>query len=355
VVLYRLAGRHVGLQDRFLLQENLGVSEGNNVFGLTRYILGIVLGIEFLGAGFLFLRWRAMMPSDEAAYLAIFHSISAFCNAGFDLFSGSMYEPLFGYQRDPWSLTVLGTLIFIGALGIPVVDDLVRSRGSGRLSLHTKLTLAITLFLTISGIVVFLIDAQLSNNVLGQMAWDEQFWVSSFSIISARTAGITIIPTDQLGEASKLILMVSMFIGGSPSSMAGGVSTSVAVVVALAMRATVRGEKQAVAFGRAMPQETILKAVAVMTVSTLVVVFITLIMLLLQSGDLLTVGFEVISAFSNTGYSIGLTGELTNVGKLLIAFVMFWGRLGPLTLVVVLAQRHHPSMLTYPEEKVIMG
>lgn len=355
VVLYRLAGRHVGLQDRFLLQENLGVSEGNNVLRLTRYILGIVLFIEFLGAGFLFLRWRAMMPSDEAAYLAVFHSISAFCNAGFDLFSGSMYEPLFGYQRDPWSLTVLGALIFIGALGIPVVDDLVRSRGSGRLSLHTKLTLAITLFLTISGIVVFLIDAQLSNNVLGQMAWDEQFWVGSFSIISARTAGITIIPTDQLGEASKLILMVSMFIGGAPSSMAGGVSTSVAVVVALAMRATVRGEKQAVAFGRAMPQETILKAVAVMTVSTLVVVFITLIMVLLQSGDLLTVGFEVISAFSNTGYSIGLTGELTNVGKLLIAFVMFWGRLGPLTLIVVLAQRHHPSLVTYPEEKVIMG
>ncbi|MGB0389225.1 MAG: TrkH family potassium uptake protein [Ardenticatenaceae bacterium] len=355
VMLYRIAGRHVGLEDRFILQQALGINEGTNLLRLTRYVLGIVLFIELVGALCLFGRWVDTMPPAQAAYLALFHSISAFCNAGFDLFGGSEYEVLFGYGTDPWTLTVLAALISIGALGLPVMDNLIRWRPGGRLSFHTKLTLAITLILTLVGSALFLIDAQLSDGVLKEMSAKDQFWVSVFTVISTRTAGITIIPLDQIGDANKLIVTIWMFIGGAPSSMAGGVTTSTVVVLALAMRATVKGEQQAVAFGRAMPHETIFKAIAVMTVSTLLVAIITILMTFFSDGDLFYVIFEVISAFSNTGYSLGLTGDLSTTGKLLIIFLMFWGRLGPLTLVVVLAQRQHPSLVTYPEEKLIMG
>ena len=355
VVLYRIAGRHVGLKHRFLLQKTLGVNEGTDLLRLTVYVLIIVVLIELIGALCLFGRWAGTMPVEQAAYLAIFHSISAFCNAGFDLFGGTEHEVFFGYGTDPWTLTVLAALISIGALGLPVMDNLIRWRPGRRLTVHTKLTLVMTLVLTVIGIVLFLIDAQFSDGVLKSMSFWEQFWVGSFTVISSRTAGITIIPLDQIGEANKLLITIWMFIGGAPSSMAGGVTTSTVVVLALAMRATVKGEQQAVIFGRATSNKTIFKAMAVMTVSTLLVAIITLLMTLLQIGNLFEVAFEVISAFSNTGYSVGLTGNLSTSGKLLIIFLMFWGRLGPLTLVVVLAQRQHPSLLTYPEEKVIMG
>ena len=355
VVLYRIAGRHVGLQDRFILQQTLGVEKGTDLLRLTTYVLGMVLAIEFVGALFLFIRWAGTMSWGDAAYLAVFHAISAFCNAGFDLFGGTQHEVFFGYGTDPWTLTVLAALISIGALGLPVIDNLLQWRPGRRLMLHTKLTLIITLILTVVGMVLFFIDAHFADGVLKEMSFWERFWVGSFTVISSRTAGITIIPLDQIGEANQFIITVWMFIGGAPSSMAGGITTSTVIVLALAMRATVAGEQQAVAFGRAMSKETIFKAISIMTVSILLVAILTLLMTLLQEGNLFDVAFEVISAFSNTGYSLGLTGNLSISGKLLIIFLMFWGRLGPLTLVVVLAQRQTPSLLTYPEEKVIMG
>ncbi len=355
VVLYRIAGRHVGLQDRFILQQSLGVEKNSDLLRLTAYVLGMVVGIELLGALFLFMRWMDTMPWQDAAYLAVFHAISAFCNAGFDLFGGTQHEVFFGYGTDPWTLTVLAALITIGALGLPVMDNLLRWRPGKRLSLHTKLTLTISFILTVVGTVLFLIDAHFADGVLKGVSFWERFWVGTFTVISTRTAGITIIPLEQLGEANQLLITLWMFIGGAPSSMAGGVTTSTVIVLALAMKATVAGEEQAIAFGRAMSHATIFKAMAVMTVSTLLVAIFTLLMTLLQQGGLFDVAFEVISAFSNTGYSVGLTGNLSLSGKVAIIFLMFWGRLGPLTLVVVLAQRQTPSLLTYPEEKIIMG
>lgn len=355
VVLFRLAGRTVGMRDRFLLKETFGVDEASNILRLAGYVLGIVLAIEMIGALFLFVRWLGKLPWYEAAYYAIFHAISAFCNAGFDLFSGTDHEVLFGYGTDGLSLFVLGSLVLIGGLGIPVVDDLLRWRRNGRLTVHTRLTLSATLLLTVLGIVLFFVDQEITRGLLTGLPWGERFAVGSFTIVSARTAGITIIPLEQLSEANKLVLMIWMFIGGAPSSMAGGVSTSAVAVVGLAMLATVRGQHQALAYDRALSTETIFKAMAVMTVSTLLVASATMLMTLIQAGPLFDVGFEVVSAFSNTGYSLGLTGQLSDMAKVVLCLVMFWGRLGPLTLVVVLAQRHHPSAVTYPEEKVILG
>lgn len=355
VILFRIAGRAVGLRERFMLQQALGVDKASNIFRLTMYVLGMVVGIELLGALLLWVRWLGKLPPGEAAYLAVFHSISAFCNAGFDLFAGTDYPTLFGYGRDPWTLGVLSALIIIGGLGIIVVDDLLTWPDT-RLSVHTRLTLTMAAFLTIFGTIVLLIDENLAGELLTVLPADDQFYVGLFTIISARTAGITIIPLEQLSEASKIIVMVWMFIGGAPSSMAGGVSTSTIAVLAVAMLATVRGEQQAIVFNRAIPIETVMKALAVMTVSTLLVAVATLLLSLMHlRDDIFVVAFEVISAFSNTGYSLGLTGELTPLARLVIAFVMFWGRLGPLTLVVVLAQRQHPSAVTYPDEKLILG
>jgi trk system potassium uptake protein TrkH len=355
IVLFMIAGRHVGLQERLLLRQTLGVGQASNIVRFTLYVLGVVVGLELVGALLLFVRWSGVMEPGPAAYLALFHAVSAFCNAGFDLYGGTELPVLFGFGQDPWSLGVLAGLIVIGGIGITVVSDLVTWPVDRRLSVHTRMTLVVTLVLTLVGSIILLADEQVAGQILPALPVEERLYTGLFTVISSRTAGITILPLDQLTQASQLILMVWMFIGGAPSSMAGGVSTTTLAVIAVAMRATVAGQPQAVTFQRSLTTETIMKAVAVMTVSTLVVASVTLLLVLLRAGDLFVVGFETVSAFSNTGYSLGITGQLSPIARVVIAFIMFWGRLGPLSLVVVLAQRQRPSRLHYPEEKVILG
>ena len=354
VLLFQLIGRRVGITGRQIIRNTLGVFETTRIIPFTLTVLGITIGIQLLGALALWLRWRPTMGDGEAVHRAIFHSVSAFCNAGFDLFSGTG-QNLFGYDADPYTLIVMMALIIIGGLGILVGVDLASYYWERRLTIHTKLTLVLTLTLYIFGLAVVLMDPIFEGTTFVDMSWHDRFWKALFSVVSARTAGLTIIPIHELGEASILTIMVSMFIGGAPASMAGGVTMSTLAVLAVTVFSTVRGNPHAVAFGRTLPLETIAKAVAIMAVSMMVVFVVTLLLLADTAGDFTAVTFEVISAFSNTGYSLGLTGELNTFGRLLIAFTMFWGRLGPLTLVVLLAQRERPTYIRYPTEKVVLG
>ena len=354
VLLFQLIGRRVGITGRQIIRNTLGVFETTRIIPFTLTVLGITIGIQLLGALALWLRWRPTMGDAEAVHRAIFHSVSAFCNAGFDLFSGTG-QNLFGYDADPYTLIVMMALIIIGGLGILVGVDLASYYWERRLTIHTKLTLVLTLSLYIFGLAVVLMDPIFEGTTFVDMSWHDRFWKALFSVVSARTAGLTIIPIHELGEASILTIMVSMFIGGAPASMAGGVTMSTLAVLTVTVFSTVRGNPHAVAFGRTLPLETIAKAVAIMAVSMMVVFVVTLLLLADTAGDFTAVTFEVISAFSNTGYSLGLTGELNTFGRLLIAFTMFWGRLGPLTLVVLLAQRERPTYIRYPTEKVVLG
>jgi trk system potassium uptake protein TrkH len=220
---------------------------------------------------------------------------------------------------------------------------------------HTKLTLLLSGLITLISLVMLLIDEAIVGAPLARLPQGEEFWLALFGVVSARTAGLTIFPLESLSEASQLILMVSMFVGGAPASMAGGVTLSTVGVVLATLAATVRGRPQVIVFERTLPLETIGKAVAIMTVSTLGCFVVTLLLLLSGAGALMPVAFEVISAFSNTGYSLGATGELHEFGRVLIALTMFWGRLGPLTLVVLLAQREHPTFARYPAEQIVIG
>jgi len=354
VVLFALIGRQVTFAGRQILRNTLGVFETFRIVPFTLTVMGISIGIQLLGAIALWLRWRSTMPDLKAFYLALFHSVSAFCNAGFDLFSGTG-QNLFGYDTDGYTLSVMMILIVLGGLGILVGVDLVTYYWDRRLSLHTRLTLVLTAFLYLFGILVVLMDPIFEGTTFVDMSWHDRIWKAVFSVVSARTAGLTLIPLHELGEASILTIMTSMFIGGAPASMAGGVTLSTVAVLAVTVYSTVRGNPHAVAFGRTLPLESIAKATAIMMVSISLVLVVSLMLLASKQGDFLDVIFEVVSAFSNTGYSLGLTSQLDAFGRLLIAFTMFWGRLGPLTLVVMLAQRERPTYVRYPTEKIAMG
>lgn len=354
VVLFALIGRRIGIAERVLLQQSLGVLQTVRIARVALRVLAITIAIQLAGALLLWLRWWPSLGAGRAAYLAIFHAISAFCNAGFDLFSGTG-TVFFGYGRDPFTLTVLMALIVIGGFGLLVMSDLLTYPWDRRLSVHTKLTLLIGGVLTAAGFGLVLADPLFGGTVFSGMGSADRFWVGLFTVISARTAGMTIVPIEQLSQANALVLMTLMFIGGAPASMAGGVTISTVGVLLVSVFSTVRGLPQGVIFGRVFPLETIAKAVAIMTVSTLLCFAITLLLLATQPGALLPTAFEVISAFSNTGYSLAHTAELNDLGRVLIAFTMFWGRIGPLTLVILLAQRERTALARYPSERIVIG
>ncbi len=355
VLLFRLVGRRITLQTRFIVQQSLGTDELSGVLNLALYVLGITLALEAVGALGLWLRWRTTMSDGLAAWYAVFHAISAYCNAGFDLFSGTDQKVLFGYGTDWWSLTVMGMLITLGGFGVTIVYDLWTSRRSREWALNTRLTMVLSLALTGFGTLAVLIDPNFHAVIYPHASAGEKFFAGLFTVVSARTAGVTILPLPQLSEATQMVLMLWMFIGGAPASMAGGVSTSTVAVLFAAVLATARGRSSTVAFNKTIPHETIAKAVAIMTVSTLLVALVTLTISLHQRAPVFVSGFEVVSAFSNTGYSLDFTGGLTDFGRYLVAFTMFWGRLGPLTIVVALAQSELPTLVRYPEEPVILG
>lgn len=355
VLLFRLAGRRINLQNRFIVQQSLGVNQVTGAVRLAIYILGVTLAIEGTGALLLWLRWRTRLPDGEALWYAIFHAISSYCNAGFDLFSGAGKGVLFGFGDDWYTLAVMGTLILLGGFGITVLWDVWSYPFDHTMGLNTRFTLIMAAALTLVGIAIFMVDPTFHKDILQHLPLDRRFAVAFFSVVSARTAGLTILPIDQLSEATQLVVMLWMFIGGSPASMAGGVSTSAVAVLLFAVIATARGHDKPMAFKRTIPAETIAKAVAIMTVSTLLVVAITMFLSLSHEGEIFTVGFEVVSAFSNTGYSLDFTSRLDGFGRFLIAFTMFWGRLGPLTVVIALAQRQQPNFVRYPEEPIILG
>jgi trk system potassium uptake protein TrkH len=354
VILFALIGRRIGMARRILLQQSLGVLQTVRIARLALIVLGITLSIQLVGAALLWLRWWPQLGMGRAAYLALFHAVSAFCNAGFDLFYGTD-TVLFGFGRDPFTLIVLMTLIIIGGLGILVIADLVSYSWDRRLLVHTKLTLLLSAVLTMIGLLVLLSDEAFAGTALAGMSPVDRFWVSLFSVVSARTAGLAIFPVEQMSEATALMFIALMFIGGAPASMAGGVTLSTIGVIVVAVLATVRGLPQAVVFERVLPFETIAKAAAIMTVGTLLCFVMTLVLLAGGNGRMLTVAFEVVSAFSNTGYSLGATAGLNELERILIAFTMFWGRLGPLTMVVLLAQRERPTLARYPAEQIVIG
>lgn len=356
IILFHLIGRRVRLYERDLVRQDLGIEAGAGIVQLTRIVFRGVILTELVGATILFSQWVQVMDWQYALYFSIFHAISAFCNAGFDLFHGLDDPFLVSSRANVVIVLVLSGLITLGTLGITVIHDIIIWPRNRQLSLHTKLILPFTITLTIIGMILLMIDEIfVEGHALSVLPRYEQWLLAFFSIVSSRTAGITLISLADLGDASQIVIFVWMFIGGAPASMGGGVGLSTVAVVLVTLFTTIRGYNDVRVFRRTIPLETLTKAVAVITVSTILVVGVTLLMALLNEGTLFPVAFEVVSAFSNTGYSLGITDQFSTPGRLLLILTMFWGRLGPLTLVVALAQRRRQSLLKYPEEKIIIG
>ena len=358
VLIFRLIGRRVTLAERFALRDSLGtVSAGSVVKVAQRITLG-VLSIELGGAVVLWLIWIKQFGVGQAAYLALWHSVSAFTNSSFDLLSGSPIAPS-GFPVTAPTLLVISTLVILGSIGMPVLSDLLQwvraPRRKHRLSLHTRLTLLAAGTLLALGTVALFIGSSKAGTLFSDDPWPRRLLMAYFHSATARTSGFVLVPLDEMSAANSFTLCVLMFIGGSPASMGGGIGTSTLIVLFLTLVAAVRGRDLPVAWGRTLPRETIVKSVAILFSSLTFVLTVAWLLLLTQETTLVEALFETISAFATCGFTLGLTPKLDPFGQFLIAFTMFAGRLGILTLVVSLTEASRPSPLSYPEEKILIG
>ena len=365
VLTVRLLGRRVSLMDRLAVSSSLGLASTQAILQILSRTVIFMLAVEGAGALILWGNWRLrdIVPEESAAFYALFHAVAAFCNAGFDLFYGLPRYPE-GLPADPVSLLTLGTLVIIGGLGIPVYIELLNRRSArrdrrrpARWSLQTRLA-------------VWSADPP-DRGGLGRSA-DCRVPASGgpdgaaaggaavrawFQSVAARTAGFPgFVDFGQIGEASRLLLICLMFIGSAPASMGGGITTGSFSVLTLAMWSFARNYGTVRVGQRTISPATVWRALAVLVISLGVVVAVSWLLLLTQDVSFSAGIFEVVSAFSTTGLSLGITGQLDTLGRLLIIGAMFWGRLGAVTIMLALLKRGTRQRLVhYPEETVLVG
>jgi trk system potassium uptake protein TrkH len=348
---FLLMGRRITLRSRLLIQESLGQS---NLAGLVRLIKSILLFTfisEAVGAILLGLWFSRTMPPLQAAYFGLFHAVSAFCNAGFDLFGDSLVR----FASDPVVVIIITALIIAGGLGFLVLRNLGYRRQEGRLTLHTQVVLRTTLALLAVGFVVILLVERDNPGTLGRLPLHGRILSAWFTSVTPRTAGLNVVPTELLRPATLLLMLALMFIGASPGGTGGGIKTTTAWVVLQSVWTTIQGRREIDSAGRSLPREIADRAVAIAAISMGLVLVVAAILLTTESQPFLPVLFETVSAFGTVGLSMGVTPTLSALGRVLIALTMLAGRVGPFTLVVALATRRPPADVHLPEERVLVG
>ena len=362
VIALQLIGRRIYIQDRLALTSSLGLDSAEKILGLLKRVLVGIFIIEAIGAMLLWVAWQPYLPPSKALGYAIFHAISSFCNAGFDLFNGATDingVPFDGLPHDSFTILIIGAIILIGGLGIPVLSELFTLKQRRQFSLNTRITLLAMVVLTLFGWLAIYISETSTGGVLANESGTGQVMRSLFQSISNRTAGFSGLPDfGRLRAATLLLIIAMMFIGCAPASMGGGITTGTFSVLLISFGSYVRGKNKAELWGRSISSTTVRRASAILTLA-LALLFVATWLILISHPEL-TLGealFEVASAFATCGLSLGTTAKLNGFGRIVIMFVMFWGRLGPLTTVIALAQRRdqNPNLVRYPEEQVLIG
>jgi len=339
-IIFVISGRRITIKDRMVLQSSVNSKHVQGVVKFTKYIIIVSLMIEAIGA---ILYATVFIPEfgvAKGAYYAIFHSISSFCNAGFDLMGN--FQSFTAYIHNPIINFTSCALIIVGGLGFAVTSDIYNFHSTHRLNIHSKMVLTATFFLISAGTVAFLILEYNNPATLQSLSLPNKLMTAFYQSVTTRTAGSNTISQFDLTRTSKLVTIILMFIGASPGSTGGGVKTTTFAVLLLSLKRVFTGEKDINIYGRRISTETIQRAFAiVLTALILNSIIIVLLTLLEPNIPGLSLVFEVYSAYSTVGLSCNVTTQLGSISKLLIIFNMFTGRVGPLTIAYVITRREH--------------
>jgi len=360
-----ILGRKVTIRDDLVVKGTLGQKGIKNLKTLILYIVVIVILFETIGAGLLYMRWRAIEDWSVATslYNAVFHSVSAFCNAGFSLFRQSFT----GFRDDLYINLIMMALIFIGGIGFIVILDIWRLRLRGkdrrpliyRMSIQSKMVLSISLILIIIGALsIFLLE---KDNVLSGSDTKSMVLSPFFQAITARTAGFNTLPIGKFAPPTLIVLVFLMFIGASPGSAGGGIKTCTFGILIASIISMIKNKERVWAFKRTIPKGVVRKALVIFVLGLGWVFLFSLLLSVTERGHVfggnyyLRILFETVSAFGTVGLSTGITSMLSDLGKILIIITMFVGRIGPLTLALAVALQEEKLLYNYPEEQIMVG
>jgi trk system potassium uptake protein TrkH len=351
-----LSGRRIGFRERMNLQAQINSLHVGGVVKLIRRIIVLIITLEAAGTLLLFPVFAAREGMRQGFFYALFHSVSAFNNAGFGLYA----DNLVSYVDHPLVNFTIMALIVLGGLGFIVIMDVLshlRSRdGRKPLLLHTKMALTATAFLIVAGAGVILLFEWSNPQTLGPLDLSTKLLASLFQSVTARTAGFNTLNYGLMMEGTLIFTMLLMFIGGSPGSTAGGIKTVTFFVLVGSAWSISRGYGELVIFGRRVTLETVAKAGSIALISMLVVgALATLLVFTDVDFSALHLGFEAVSAFGTAGLSTGITPQLSPWSKLILMTLMYFGRLGPLTLALALVEKAPEKRIAYPAEDVVIG
>lgn len=354
VIIAVALGKRIGLKERLLIQQSTNSLSSQGVVRLSLGIFLIAFIVETLGAAILAIRWADELGMERAIYYGVFHSISSFNNAGFGLWPDSLSR----YVGDPIVNIVISALFIIGGIGFMVILDVIRKKKWSSLSLHSKVVLLSSGILAISGFIFIFFIELFNEETFGSLTWSERLWAGYFQGVVTRTAGFNSIDIGSMMTASQFFMIFLMFIGASPGSTGGGIKTTTISVLLLSVFSIVKGRDEIHIFKRRIPFDIILRSLAIIIISLGIVLVATFLLTITEQSlqkDFMEVLFEVTSAFGTVGLSMGLTAELSPLGKIIIIIIMFIGRLGPLTLAFALSQKNNKQKYRYAEERVLIG
>lgn len=355
IMLFIFLKRKISLHERLLLMQSAGTVRISGMVKLVKRIVKGTLICEGIGALFLAVRFIPQMGLLTGSYYAVFHSVSAFCNAGFDLMGRfEQFSSLTAYEQDPVVNITIMLLIIVGGIGFLVWDEIVRyGIRFGKYSLHAKIVLSTTAFLILMGTAGFFIFEYHGN--LEGLSLPQKLLSSAFMSVTTRTAGFNSMDTASLSESGSLLSMILMFIGGSPGSTAGGIKTSTLAVVFFAMVSMSRGHSQITLFKRSLDANLVKHAAVIIIIYLSGILLATMIICHVEPYSITDILFETISAAATVGLSRGLTPSLSLLSHMILAFLMFAGRIGGLSMMLVFGEQKQKPPLNRPAEPIIIG
>lgn len=359
-LLLLLIGRRLGLKDRLAIQQTMETADLANVKKLLISIISVTLILELTGAFCLMLTFMKEFSLGRSLWLSLFHSVSAFNNAGFGLFPDS----LVGYAEDVWPMAVISALIILGGIGYQVIMEaliwlqnrLRRRKQRTVFSLHFKIVTSTTVALLLLGTVAFLVIEYDNPATLASKSFNVKVLLAGFQSVVMRTAGFNSIDISQMETSSLFVAIALMFIGASPGSTGGGIKTTTARILLVCTHAALRGKEEVNCYQRQIPTIRVLKALSVVVASIITVVIITTCISLTDSDiTFISLLFESVSAFATVGLSTGITADLSTMGQLFIISIMYVGRVGVLLLMSAIVGDPSPSAIHFPEEDLLTG
>lgn len=351
-----IARKRIGLKERMVLQEGFNAYNLGGIVKYTKYVLFYTFIVELIGAVFLTIGFAPDYGLGRGIVMGVFHSISSFCNAGFDLIGN--YRSITGYV-DNYIITItIGTLIVIGGLGFFVASDIFKKRSFKKLAIHTKLVLIVNTSLLLMGMILFFIFEYNNPETMKNLPLDVKILASWFQSVTPRTAGYNSLDLASMTTASSFLTIILMFIGASPGSTGGGIKTTTFAAILLTVVSVLKGKDETEVFRKTIPMNIIKRALSVVCIALLVVTISVAILSFTEDASFLEICYEVASGFATVGLTMGITQELTTVGRLVIILTMFIGRLGPLTIALAIAQLQSSSSkgkYKYPDGDILVG